>query len=122
MLLFKLSPYVALIAALTVPSALGGPNIEETVSNIQTLGNGIDNAQRVIENYNGGLLGALSVANAIYKAHMSAEDARKQLGNSDPLTEEDSQKAGEAYLDIHPRLLEAMKAGTDKVRTFAVLL
>ncbi|KAJ5175568.1 uncharacterized protein N7482_001445 [Penicillium canariense] len=107
--------WTIILAAVVAAPALGAHNIADTVSKIQSLGNDVDSVQRALDSYNGGTLRALPVANAIYNAHMSAEDARKDLGNSDPFNTDEGSQLLDAYHEIHPRLASVLSTGSAKV-------
>lgn len=109
-----LSKYVALVAL--AAGALGATNIARTVSDMQAVTDGINKAKDSLDNYNGGISGALKVAHAIYNAHSAAETARKSIGDSDPFSDEDGEKALDTYNDMHPRIRETARVAQEKVR------
>jgi malonyl CoA-acyl carrier protein transacylase len=109
-------PLTALLAALALTTGVTAQSVDDALTQFRALADQIDSVQRSIDGYNGGVVLALPVANAIYRAHTTATGARTQLSRLAPLSREDSQRALEAYNEIHPRLLRAMTAGRNKVR------
>jgi hypothetical protein len=103
------------LTALAISPALGAKNIEDTVTKFRTLGDKVDNVKRALDSYNGGAIFALPVANAIYNAHQAAEDARKDLGDSDPFDTDEGSQLLDAYHGFHPRLADVLSAGAAKV-------
>jgi hypothetical protein len=105
-----------LILYTLLPSlAIAQSPIDAALAQFQQLNDRIDSAQRSINAYNGGVLLALPVANSLYSAHTAATTARQSLTALDPLSPEDSQRALDAYNEVHPRLLATLAAGRDKV-------
>ncbi|CEL10224.1 hypothetical protein ASPCAL13348 [Aspergillus calidoustus] len=111
-------PLTALLATLALTTSVTAQSVDDALTQFRALADQIDSVQRSIDGYNGGVVLALPVANAIYRAHTTATGARTQLSRLAPLSREDSQRALEAYNEIHPRLLRAMTAGRNKAQVF----
>jgi hypothetical protein len=111
-----------ILAALAFSSPVFTQTVDDALDQFLTLADRIDNVQSSINGYNGGVLLALPVANSIYSAHTTASGARQQLAALDPLSPADSQRALDAYNEIHPRLLSALNAGRAKVCLLNFLL
>ncbi|KAL2844527.1 hypothetical protein BJY01DRAFT_188659 [Aspergillus pseudoustus] len=107
----------AIVTALAVGAGVSAQSVDDALNQFLALADQINSVQRSIEGYNGGVVLALPVANAIYRAHTAATTARTQLAQLDNLTSTDSKRALDAYNQIHPRLLSAMTAGRNKVNT-----
>jgi malonyl CoA-acyl carrier protein transacylase len=115
-------PFTTLLAALALTTGITAQSVDDALTQFRALADRIDSVKRSIDSYNGGVVLALPVANALYRAHTTATGARTQLSRLDPLSREDSQRALEAYNEIHPRLLRAMTAGRNKVCTTGTAL
>jgi hypothetical protein len=109
------------IAVLAITNVLAIANLDQTVSNIQEITQKTRVAKRAIERFNGGVPSGLRIANAMYNAHAAAETSRKQIGSSDPFSEDDSGKTMEAYNELYPVLLATLQAGQEKVRSTELL-
>jgi hypothetical protein len=116
---FTMKVFNVILTPLTLlPSiAIAQSPVDDALAQFQQLNDRIDSAQRSISGYNGGVLLALPVANSLYSAHTAATTARQSLTALDPLSPEDSQRALNAYNEVHPRLLATLAAGRDKVHT-----
>lgn len=112
MFIFK---YLAALAAFSVPAVLAAANSHQTVSDIHALNESVMNVKRNLENYNGGIPASFRVAKSLYETHTTAETARKNLGNSDPFSDEDGQATMDAYNEMYPNLVETLRIGKEKV-------
>ncbi|RDW64527.1 cell wall mannoprotein 1 family protein [Aspergillus mulundensis] len=112
---------LSLLLTLTLPSTLAQSPVDNALAQFRTLNDRIDAVQSSIDGYSGGLSGvvlALPVANSLYSAHTAASTARTSLSALDPLSPADSQRALDAYNEVHPRLIRALNAGRDKAAVF----
>ncbi|KIA75440.1 hypothetical protein HK57_00084 [Aspergillus ustus] len=108
----------AIVTALAVSAGVSAQSVDDALNQFLALADQIDRVQKSIEGYNGGVVLALPVANAIYRAHIAATTARTSLTQLDTFTPADSERALNAYNQIHPRLLSAMTAGRNKAQVF----
>ena len=113
--------YAILLAAL-VTSPVGAVMNEATASqvaqltsNFKNLDSKVAKVSKALENYKGGLLGALQVANALHGAHKATTTARKNVGKCGDFNITEGAEAVDAYSDLHPRLLDALKSAKEKV-------
>ncbi|KAL5342665.1 hypothetical protein BJX70DRAFT_268897 [Aspergillus crustosus] len=108
-------PLKSLLTALALSAPVFSQTVDDALDQFLLLAEAIDNVEYYVNNYNGGVVLALPVANSIYGAHTTASTARQRLAALDPLSSEDSQRAVDAYNEIHPRLVSALNAGRGKV-------
>ncbi|KAJ5291614.1 hypothetical protein N7478_000865 [Penicillium angulare] len=101
-------------AIAVVGSAFASVNSEQAVADIHELTRMTKIAKRSLEDYNGGIPGAYRIARSVYNAHTSAETARKSMGNSDPLADDDSGRTLDAYNQFYPVLLDTLQVAKTK--------
>lgn len=107
---------ILILVAVTAGNVLAITNSQQTVDNIKALTQKTLATKAAIENYNGGLTGALLVGKSIYAAHKSSETTRKSMDSSDPFDGEDGDRTMDAYNQFTPVLLDTLLAGQSKVR------
>ncbi|KAJ5097223.1 hypothetical protein N7456_007944 [Penicillium angulare] len=105
-------------AIAAVGGALASVNSEQAVADIHELTRKTEIAKRSLEDYNGGIPGAFRIARSVYNAHTSAETARKSIGNSDPLADDDSGRTLDAYNKFYPVLLDTLQVAKAKAPEF----
>lgn len=110
-----LTKYFSLVAVLAVGPAFITANVDQTVSNIEAVTDEVNNVKDSLNSYNGGIYGALMVANAVYNAHSASEKARSNFDGPDKFSTEDSQKVMDAYNALHPQVLNTTVVGREKV-------
>lgn len=112
MLLKNLAGYLALGAS----CALAATNIAEAISDMDNLARAIGDARDSLQNYKGGVSGALDTASAVNNAKLAARTARENLAGSDGFTPDEAAQYYEAYTKMSPVLLDALTVAKDKVR------
>lgn len=113
--------YAILLAAL-VTSPVGAvineataSQVAQLTSNFKDLDSKVAKVSKALENYKGGLLGALQVANAVHGAHKATTAARKNVDESGDFNKTEGAQAVAAYSDLHPRLLDVLQVAKEKV-------
>ncbi|KAF4212586.1 hypothetical protein CNMCM6805_009621 [Aspergillus fumigatiaffinis] len=110
MLLKNLAGYLALGAS----CALAATNIAEAISDMDNLARAIGDARDSLQNYQGGVSGALDTAGAVNNAKLAARTARENLAGSGGFTPDEAAQYYEAYTKMSPVLLDALTVAKDK--------
>ena len=107
---------VFVLLAVATSNVLAAANSDQTVSDINAIAEKTRITKKAIDNYNGGITGALMISRAIYNAHTTAETARRNLHGADPFADDDGGKMLEAYDEMYPLLIDTLKSAQKKVR------
>ncbi|KAJ5827302.1 hypothetical protein N7447_004065 [Penicillium robsamsonii] len=78
----------------------------------------ITEAKRSLDDYNGGPLAAIGVANAMANARNAAQTARKSLADGDQFTSEEATRCSESYTKMFLILLDTLQSAKDKAPLF----
>lgn len=114
-MLFSSVTNIGFIIALAASSALAAVNTQQTVDDLNKVHVSINKARNAMDNWNGGLMGAIPVAHSVYNAQKTAEGARMNLGNTDPFEGDDKHQVMHAYKNLQPDIISALRAAEEKV-------
>lgn len=109
-----ISCYAGLLT-LFVSLVLGAANMENALSNINNLNAKIERMKVAMDDYNGGLLGAIPVASAVYDAHGASTLARKSLDEQGSFSEDDGDRYLHQLNRLHSLTLSALESANVKV-------
>jgi hypothetical protein len=104
------------LVAITISNVLAIINSQQTVDDVNALTQKTLATKKAIENYNGGVTGALLVAKSVYTTHKSSETARKNMDSSDPFDGEDGDRTMDAYNQLTPVLIDTLRVAQNKVQ------
>lgn len=105
---------IIVFLGLTATSVLASIN-SKTVNDINTVRNSVIKARKAMEAWDGGVLSGIPLVHTIYKAHTTAETARKNIEGSDPFDGEDRDAVLDAYHQLQPELVRTMGVAQKRV-------
>ncbi|KAJ5624632.1 hypothetical protein N7510_000941 [Penicillium lagena] len=108
---------IIVFLGLTATSVLAAIN-SKTVNDINTVRNSVIKARKAMEAWDGGVLSGIPLVHTIYKAHTTAETARKGIEGSDPFDGEDRDAVLDAYHQLQPELVRTMGVAQKRAPDF----
>ncbi|KAJ5142666.1 uncharacterized protein N7515_001453 [Penicillium bovifimosum] len=90
----------------------------KTVDEINEVTENVIAARKALEDWSGGILSSVPVVHRVYKAHTSAENARRGIEGSDPFDGDDGPAVLDAYHRLQPELVSAMKVTEKRAPDF----
>ncbi|KAK6837259.1 hypothetical protein RU639_001327 [Aspergillus parasiticus] len=111
--------YVALLAAGTAQQAFCARDFKQTLTDFEALENAAREVGTSVDNYHGGLTGAVDVANKGRAAQQAADNARKNLdADKEPFTDTEARQVMDYYDRTNPIIVDNLHKVTEKAPEF----